>query len=161
MLTHERRTFFVLLPVLLIAWLFPVHSTLSHSGASGIVLQRMQAMSDMQDNAKALALMFKGKAPLNAKKIRHAAQVFEDHGAKIPDQFPDTTYSRTGGKTEALPAIWSESKKFREMTDEFVRRAKALREVAESSDDRSAWRRAFTSVGKSCRGCHKRFKEQD
>lgn len=134
-------------------------TALSHGGATGIVKERMDAMSDMSDQSKAIGKMFKGESDLNVEQILSTAELFIVHGNQMISLFPDTQQSRNGKKTEALPAIWSEWDKFSEMVDDFVIRSKSLRVTAADSDDRKELKDAFFSAARSCKGCHKRFRK--
>ena len=53
----------------------------SHSGATGIVKERMDAMADMGDKSKLVADMFKGKSEFNRNTLADAADAFALHGA--------------------------------------------------------------------------------
>ena len=134
-------------------------SVFAHSGAKGIVKQRMDAMGDMGDKSKAVADMIKGKVEYNSAAIVEAADAFVMHGTNMAELFPDTKDSRTGSKTEALPKIWDEWDDFSVMVSEFVERSKALQDVAANTEDKTELKKAFFKTTKSCSGCHKRFRK--
>jgi cytochrome c556 len=131
----------------------------SHSGVTGIVKERMDAMKDMGDKSKAVANMFKGKAPYDQAAIIDAADSFVLHGKRITEVFPDTHESRHGKKTEALPAIWEEWDDFTALVDEFVALSEDLVREAQSGADERTLKSIFFKTAKSCSGCHKRFRK--
>ncbi|MFW1678340.1 c-type cytochrome [Pontibacter sp. JAM-7] len=82
----------------------------AHSGASGVVKQRMDAMKDMKDSMKTISDMFKGKALYEADKVQAAAAVIRDHaGEQLTKLFPEGSLQHP---TEAKPEIWQEWDRF-------------------------------------------------
>lgn len=143
---------------------------MSHSGAMGIVKQRMDAMKTMGDHAKSVGDMLKGKSTFELTAVEEAARAFITHGEQIPDLFPDTTESRTGSETEALPAIWEDWDDFTALSRQLTENGKVMASITDelstgtiSTDEQSrAVRAAFFKASKSCSGCHERFRlEQD
>jgi len=131
----------------------------SHSGATGIVKERMDAMADMGDKSKLVADMFKGKSEFNRKTLVDAADAFALHGARMAELFPDTKESRTGSKTEALPRIWEEWDEFSKQVTEFVERSESLKNTVSTTEDERQLKKAFFQTTKGCSGCHKRFRK--
>lgn len=166
MFTHYRiRSAMLGLGVMVV-----VSQAIAHTGASGIVKERMDAMSMLGDHAKTVGDMLKGKTAFNNEAVEMAAFAFIKHGEQIPALFPDTEMSRTGSKTEALPAIWTEWDDFVALATRFTEDSRALAAIAtelnageQSIDEKSrAVRTAFFRASKSCSGCHERFRlEQD
>ena len=147
-----------------------VGQVMAHSGAMGIVKQRMDAMKTMGDQAKAVGDMLKGKSAFDLTAVEAAAQAFITHGEQIPALFPDTNESRTGSKTEALPAIWENWDDFTALSTQLTENSRVLATVTselstgtQSTDEQSrAVRAAFFKASKSCSGCHERFRlDQD
>lgn len=133
-------------------------SVYSHSGAKGIVKERMDAMADMGDKSKRVADMFKGKIEFDQTALVDAVDSFVLHGAKMAEQFPDTKESRTGSKTEALPRIWEDWDDFAKRADKFVELSDSLKKTVSSTDDVSKLKKAFLKTINSCSGCHKRYR---
>ncbi len=131
----------------------------SHSDATGIVKNRMDAMTDMGDKSKRVADMFKGKSEFDKQALTDAADAFVRHGAEMISLFPDTKESRTGSDTESLPRIWDEWDDFTKHTEEFVTRSESLQTTVARTDDVGELRKAFFQTTKSCSGCHKRFRK--
>lgn len=131
---------------------------LAHSGATGIVKKRMDAMSEMGDRSKQVADMFKGKVPFDKQVVEKAASDFVKHGSEMIDLFPDTKASRTGSSTEALPVIWENWDDFGALVEKFVDGSKMLQVTLAETDDPKALRVAFFKATKSCSSCHKQFR---
>ena len=131
----------------------------SHSGAVGVVKERMDAMHDMGDHSKRVADMFKGKTEFEKITLRNAADAFIFHAATMSDLFPDTDASRTGSETAALPLIWEEKEAFDNLVKEFETQSVSLRDTIDATDDRAVLKRAFFGATKNCSGCHKRFRQ--
>ncbi len=139
---------------------------MAHSGAMGVVKERMDAMTTLGDHAKAVGDMLKGKTAFELTAVETAAQAFVTHGEQIPALFPDTNESRTGSKTEALPAIWENWEDFTALSTQLTEDSRTLAMVtaelstgAKSANDQSrAVRAAFFRASKSCSGCHERFR---
>ena len=166
MFKHNRlRSVMLGLGVMLV-----VSQPIAHTGASGIVKERMDAMGVLGDHARVVGDMLKGKTAFDADAIETAAAAFVMHGEQITGLFPDTEESRSGARTEALPAIWTEWDDFVALATRFTEDSRALAAIAtelnpgeQSIDEKSrAVRTAFFRASKSCSGCHERFRlEQD
>lgn len=143
---------------------------MAHTGAMGIVKERMDQMSLLGDHAKAVGDMLKGKTSFDILAADAAAQAFVTHGDKIPSLFPDTEDSRESTATEALPAVWKNWDEFVALANKFTDDSKALLTVTsglsngtQSTDEQSrAVRAVFFKAAKNCSACHERFRlDQD
>jgi cytochrome c556 len=151
---------------LLLSGLIIAGQAMAHSGAMGIVKERMDGMSILGDHAKSVGNMLKGKTPFQIVAVQGAAQAFVMHGKQIPAYFPDTKESREGSETEALPAIWDNwedftalARQFAEDSQKLVTLSDGLSIGTQSAEDQSrAVRAAFFRTSKSCSGCHERFR---
>ena len=72
----------------------------------------------------------------------------------VPGLFPDGS---DDGKTNALPAIWSQPDEFQEYLDDFLVAAEEMGKVADSNDMRAIGG-AMKALGGSCKGCHDKYK---
>ena len=139
---------------------------LAHTGAMGIVKERMDAMSLLGDHAKTVGDMLKGKLSFDLQAVEEAAQAFVSHGDQIPSLFPDTEDSRESAVTDALPAIWDNWDDFVALAEQFTNDSQSLLTVAtdlssgtESIDDQSrAIRTVFFKTAKNCSECHEQFR---
>lgn len=134
-------------------------SVLAHTGATGIVKERMEAMSDMGDKAKIVSDMFKGKTNFKIASVVEAADAFVVHGSSMKDLFPDTKPSRTGKTTRALSAIWEDWNGFTSQVVEFESNSEKLLKLSQDTTDVDVLKKAFTTAAKNCSGCHKQFRE--
>ena len=139
---------------------------LAHTGAMGIVKERMDGMSLLGDHAKMVGDMLKGKVSFDLLAVEEAAQAFVSHGDQIPSLFPDTEDSRESAVTDALPAIWDNWDDFVALAEQFTNDSQSLLTVAtdlssgtESIDDQSrAIRTVFFKTAKNCSECHEQFR---
>ena len=131
-----------------------------HSGATGVVKERMDAMAEMGDKTKLVADMFKGKRALDKNVVADAADSYTKHGSRISELFPDTKESRTGSNTEALPSIWEDREEFNSQVTDFVELSNAFKNTVLISDDVEQMKKAFLQMTKSCSGCHKQFRQR-
>ena len=129
-----------------------------HSGATGVVKQRMDAMQAMSNRTQVVTDMFKGRAQFDRDAIVKAADSFVTHGSQMLELFPDTEHSRTGSQTEALPEIWLNRDGFNQKAEEFVVLSKALKVTAAATDNERELRTAFFRATKGCSGCHKIYR---
>ena len=127
----------------------------AHSGATGIVKKRMDAMSDIGKSMKALGAFIKGEKAYNSATVKAAAQTIGTHAKMIPHLFPEGSNKKP---SEALPAIWSDWTGFTAIAMEMETAAGALATAADSATDAAGIRPAFGSLGKTCKGCHQKFR---
>ena len=97
-------------------------TALAHSGATGVVKERMDAMVDLGDEMKRLTPMMRGQTEYDPEIVRGAADTMIGHaGSAMTELFPEGS---NGKPSEALDAIWED-------WDEFAALAEALRANAE------------------------------
>ena len=89
---------------------------LAHSGATGVVMERMMGMSAMQEVIRDLAPMMRGEVPYDADAVREGAAAVTSHsGATMRALFPE------GGEMAASfakPEIWTQWEDFERMSSE-------------------------------------------
>ncbi|MEH6724716.1 MAG: cytochrome c [Hyphomicrobiales bacterium] len=82
----------------------------AHSGATGVVKQRMDAMSKLGDVTKSLTEMMRGDISYDAELIRqNAAQIRQHAGQSMTQLFPKDSLMKP---SEARPVIWSDWEEF-------------------------------------------------
>ena len=97
-------------------------AALAHSGATGVMKERMDAMGEMGDEMKRLAPMMRGQTEYDPDVVRSAAETMIDHaGTQMTELFPEGS---NGEPSEALDTIWED-------WEEFAALAEALRNSAE------------------------------
>jgi len=127
---------------------------LAHEGATGVVKERMDLMDRQKDDMKIIGDMAKGKTPFDAAEAAEAASDIGLTAKKIPELFPEGS---TGGKSEALPAIWEKWDRFTANADDLGSAADALVSVLGDSENQD-WKAAFEKVGEACKSCHEDFR---
>lgn len=106
----------------------------AHSGATGIVKQRMDAMGKLGDATKSLTEMMRGDVPYDADLVRQNALEIRQHaGQSMTKLFPTDSLMPP---SEARAAIWSDWEEF-----EFLAmRLEALATGLEASADNGLMR---------------------
>lgn len=158
------------LPALLVAV-----GALAHSGASGIVKERMDQMGMIAKAMKTIGPMIKGAVAYDAAIVAEQGGVIAAHGGKtLTDLFPEGSIK---GPSEALPAIWEDWEKFEALADDLSFWGGALAGAAENprgeaagfgaiSDERPdaaalaamSPDEAFMRLARTCGGCHEDFR---
>ena len=127
----------------------------AHSGATGIVKQRMDMMGMIGDSMKIIGSMIKGQVSFDANSAKEAAMTIVGHAEEIPELFPEGT---TDKPSEALPAIWENWDEFVKITEQMKADAQILADAAAMASEASEIRAQFGAVGKSCGSCHEQFR---
>ena len=135
----------------------PMKST-AHSGAKGIVKERMDAMKEMQQAMKALNAMLSGEQTMNREAAAgHAAVIHTRAGGTMTSQFPPGSLDHP---SEALPSIWEEWPEFERQAADLEQDASALLEALGKSGAGRGWEDQFKRVAASCKSCHDDFKKR-
>ena len=100
----------------------------AHGGASGVVKQRMDAMSDMSKVMKTMATMMRGESPLDAGTIKTSARTILGHsGEALTKLFPENSNEKP---SEALDDIWSNWAEFESLADQLKKLATGMESAA-------------------------------
>ncbi len=124
---------------------------LAHSGATGVVKDRMQGMKAMSDATKALGAMKAGAIPFSVETLRLAVDEIARHGVEAKDQFPEGSLV---SPSEALPVIWMEKAAFDKVFDEMIAAADQVKTV----ENLEAAIPLITRIGDQCKDCHSRYR---
>jgi cytochrome c556 len=134
----------------------PAAPAYSQAKPETLVKQRQSAMVLQGKYFGPLALMAQGKVPYDANVVARNA-VYLDVLNKMPwDGFHPST---KGEKTRALPAVYTETAKFKEAQDRFQGEVTKLVQVSKGGDEASV-KSQITAVQKSCSACHEDFREK-
>jgi cytochrome c556 len=99
-------------------------TALAHTGATGVVLERMKGMTALKDTVAELAPMMQGAVPYDTFIVSEGASVIAGHaGETMLALFPDRSLE---GATYAKPEIWSDWQKFATLAEELKAYADAL-----------------------------------
>ena len=139
----------VLCSLILIA--VPANLVLAHSGATGIVKERMDMFKKSQDNLKAIKLHIRSE---NYGAIIKLADEIRDWAVKMPEYFPEGSNEKP---SQASHAIWTDFNGFRNMAMKNEAAAKQLIAATKSEDQRAVVD-GFKAVAASCKSCHRSYK---
>lgn len=93
--------------------IFTIAAAIPHSGATGVIKQRMDGMVMLGNQLKLLNPMFSGITELNLGAAKAASEIITQHGgAAMSDLFPTDSIS---GPSEAIPAIWERWNEFEKL----------------------------------------------
>ena len=97
--------------------------------------------------------MVRGEQPFDAAKVKANLMVYIDGTKKLPGLFPDD--SKTGGNTEALPAIWEKKAEFVAIYAKLGADAEAADKAITNVDTlKTEW----PKLTANCGTCHKTFR---
>ncbi|WP_299792681.1 cytochrome c [uncultured Marivita sp.] len=100
----------------------------AHSGATGIVKERMDAMLAMGKAVKTVAPMMQGETPYDAETVRDAARLFQQHaGESMTRLFPEGT---GGAPSEAKNEVWTEWDRFAALATQLEEYSEGLERAA-------------------------------
>ncbi len=133
---------------------FGAGGVLAHSGATGIIKERMDAMKAIGASMKSLGAMAKGEKPFDEKQVKTASETIIGHAGKIDEMFPDTQKSRKGHLTEAAPAIWDDKPAFLALAKDMADAARDMQSISAASDLGAP----LKALGATCKGCHEKFR---
>lgn len=117
------------------------------------MLIRKSLLEQMGKSAKEPGKMMKQEIPFDAATVDAALDTIIANASKLPALFPED--SKSGGKTEALPAIWENKDEFTGRYDKLVADAKAAKA---NLGDEFAFMEAWPKVAGNCGGCHKKYR---
>jgi aspartyl/glutamyl-tRNA(Asn/Gln) amidotransferase C subunit len=100
---------------------------LAHTGATGVVLDRMNGMTAMRDTIAELAPMMQGTVPYDTFIVSEGASVIASHaGGTMLSLFPENSLE---GVTYAKPEIWSDWQEFAALSEELKAYAHTLSDI--------------------------------
>lgn len=110
--------------------------TESHSGASGVVKQRMELMERYDELLDRLFAMVHGELPYSAEIVKKAAnEIHETSGDHLVAMFPKGS---TEKPSKADPAIWENMRMFNHMAERLEDFAEALEDSANDAPSGTA-----------------------
>jgi cytochrome c556 len=126
----------------------------AHSGATGVVMERMEMMDDIGKDMKKIKAIIQSKDNIDSTEISNRADSIIEKANMVQMMFPPNSLQEP---TEALPNIWDDWDQFSELADRLGDEAKKLQAVAEGKNRREIMGQ-FAKVGKTCRSCHTDFR---
>ena len=126
------------------------------AGGADAIKARQALMKDNGRVSKPLGPMLKGAAPFDLATVQTALKTYENAAEKMPGLFPDD--SKTGGDTQALPAIWENKADFDARFKTFGKDAAA---ALVSVKDEATFKAAMPGIFKNCGGCHEKYRQKE
>lgn len=121
-----------------------------------LVKQRQAAMVLQGKYWGPLSGMAQGKIPYNAEVVARNAGYLEALSHMPWDGFAASTKDE---KSAALPAVFTDTAKFKEAQDRLQSEVAKLVAVSKSGDE-AAVKAQLGATGKTCGGCHENFREK-
>ena len=145
---------FSTLTVLFLLLVAPFLSAQDQAGA--IIAYRKSVMKAIGGHTGALVSIVKGGLKEYQDNLLHHTRSIHEASRNVTRMFPQGTDS---GKTRAKPEIWREWEAFGKAADELERESAKLVELAEAEKFRE-FAKAIGTLGRSCKGCHKKFRSR-
>ena len=131
---------------------------LEKAQARALMKQRHENYEKIGDAMKAISRELKGENP-DLGRVRSGAATIADLAPQVPTWFPEGTGPDVG-KTDARAEIWQKPEDFAAKAKAFREAAMAFNTAAQGSDLDSI-RSAHADLGKSCKGCHDLYRQDD
>ncbi len=126
----------------------------AHTGATGVVKERMDLMVSMGRSLKTISDMFRRKTAYDPAIIASRSREISDHSRALADLFPADSIK---GPSEATAAIWQDWAEFERLADRLAAESEKLAEIAQQSSFGHA-NRQFLQMARLCTECHTRFR---
>ncbi len=171
------------LPICLLMVFFVANLAIAHSGASGVVKERMDAMTSMAKAMRSVSKLMAESSPQDFEVMGAAAKVIADHsGDAMTDLFPLGT---GGHPSEARQNIWIENEEFSRLAHRLERvslwlemaviaKSDGFTEAGESPSLQAILNDNLTptlqiaeqldikdlvgEIGQTCKACHRKFR---
>jgi cytochrome c556 len=127
-------------------------AVLAQSAAIG---QRKEILKGFGAAAKDPGAMMRGETKFDLPKVQAALKTYSDGAKKLPTLFPDD--SKTGGDTQALPAIWEKKAEFTGIYNKLAADSDA---AAKAIKDEASFKTEWPKVMSNCGACHKGFRAE-
>ena len=131
-------------------------NTHAHSGATGVVKERMKAMKLMRQDIKELRFVLESKG-LDVQKATRPAKRIAALAEKFPMMFPKGSNKPP---SEALAKVWLEWSDFQNQFTVLAQSASTLAEAAQTENRQKAVN-SLLKVRDNCQTCHDRYQVQD
>ncbi len=142
--------------LLLFLILVPTAAALAHSGATGVVKDRMDLMKSVAAQMKTIGDMVKGQSAFDAVAAASAADAIGVHAQGVAVVFPEGSMDHP---SEATAAIWQNWDAFMALSEEMRIKAAVLSDAAAAASAVSAIRPQFMALGQTCSDCHTDFRK--
>ena len=138
---------------LLIVALLASSTTLwAHSGATGVVKERMD---NFKESKASMKLLKKAVRKNDFNTIAQEAMAINRWAMELTDHFPEGSNPHP---SEALNVIWEEFTQFESRADAQARASEQLQNAAVNRDAKGV-AKALSDLAQSCKGCHDDYRE--
>ncbi|MEO1701923.1 MAG: cytochrome c [Pseudomonadota bacterium] len=127
---------------------------LAHSGATGAVKARMDAMKSIANDMKAISTTLRNKQ-LRYGLIGAAANRIEGHSARVPTEFRQKDLS---APSEAAELIWEQFDDFAQLSRSMENAARELERAALDQAKPEIIVARFKTLGDTCGACHRDYR---
>ena len=118
-----------------------------------VIKARRESLKAMGKATKDPAAMLKGEADFDLSKVQAALRTYMNEAPGLARMFPDD--SKTGGDTEALPAIWDNKS---DVEGRYLKLAADAKAATATITDEVSFLEEFPKIAAQCAGCHKLFR---
>lgn len=132
-------------------------AALAHSGATGIVKQRMDSMKSIAGSTKAISRLDWQQKEEARQVLRSNAETIRGHASHIVKMFPEGSIE---GPSEAVPAIWERPDAFAELARRLEMSASDLFELADTARSASDIAGPLGTLTSTCKSCHADFRKK-
>lgn len=102
----------------------------AHTGATGVVKERMDGMAAMGKAVKAITPIMRGQVSYDAEQVRAFAEEVRGHSGKaMTTLFPDGS---DGMPSEAKSSVWTDWEEFEELAEQLHRLSEGLAMAADN-----------------------------
>ncbi|EFL90708.1 cytochrome c [Ahrensia sp. R2A130] len=130
-------------------------AALAHSGATGIVKERMMTMKSVAASTKVLSRLDWSNVQAARTSAEREATAIAVHAKKIVAQFP---VGSTQHPSEAGNRIWSEQDRFAAIALELETSAQMVVELAPASSNNADIAGPMKRLTATCKACHADFR---
>jgi cytochrome c556 len=128
----------------------------AHTGATGVVKERMQVMGTFADAMKTIKSGVTAKPAIKRDHIVAAARRIAEHADRVPGLFPKGSH---GHPSEAHPEIWKSWDGFAKANQAMKAEAVKLAQVAATEDRRTVLGQVVRTA-RACGACHKTYRRR-
>ena len=144
-----------ILPAIAFAALTATALVPAHAQNLEVIKERKALLKEMGKATKDPGAMLKQEVPFDLAAVKAALAAYKANAPKIAKLFPDD--SKTGGETEALPALWDNKDDVSKRFDKLVADATAAEGTI---TDEISFQEEVPKVVGNCGGCHKQYREK-
>ena len=130
-------------------------AVIAHEGATGMVKMRMDAMSSIAKNMKAIGAALKNGQTDDGQALAGLAKQIADHAAVFPSHFKD---DKQDPISEATPAVWEQPEKFKELSDALASYGETFADLALTGASLEALNSEFGKMAGTCKACHEVYR---